>query len=253
MRPDRSFPLSDWQSFRQQKAVGSLLRTLPAIESLCNWPTPEQWQNHASGLGLWDRLGQTLVFTLEEKPGQRAKRKQASSSPGRSYEASICERQEIPTRAENLHDFFNALIWLNFPLAKFALHRRAYEIQNLWWQGHGREKRCPLADRLTCFDEGGLVFELSDGMNREAVERLLLSRKDEEKKCFVQAHPERFSLFGHGMMEVMMRGNTAIHAACILLAAGDLTRDQRLAAYISVFDAESPDHGSVNVSWLLDP
>lgn len=251
MRPDRSFPLSNWQSFQQQDPVSKLLRTLPALESLSDWPAPDQWQSHATEIAVWDRLGQTLVFTLEEKPGQRARRKRESSAPGRSYEASICERQEIPTRAENLHDFFNAIIWLNFPLAKFALHRRAYEIQNLWWQDHGREKRCPLADRLTCFDEGGIVFELSDGMTRDEVESLLLSRNDEAKKAFVSAHRECFRLFGHGMMEVMMKGNTAIYAACILLDPGGNSQDLKLAAYLSAFDSSSPDHGSVNVSWLL--
>lgn len=251
MRPDSSFPLLDWQSFRQHEAVRALLTNIPAAAAFDDWPAPEQWQDLAAKQAVWERLGRPLVFTLEEKPGQRARRKQERAL-GRSYEASICERQEIPTRAKNLHDFFNALIWLNFPFAKYALHRRAYAIQRDWWQDHGRDKRCPLADRLTCFDEGGIIFDRPAELSRVAVETLLLSRADAEKRAFVQRYARQFTFFGHGMMEVMMKGNVAIHAACILLDPGAESQDQKLARYISEFGAQSPDHGSVNVAWLID-
>jgi len=200
-------------------------------------------------------MGHDLVFTLEEKLGQRARRKQkrpeASLLGGRTYEASILEKQQIPTRAHNLHDFFNALIWLNFPLSKYALHKRAYEVQSEWSDRHEVQKRCPLADRLTCFDEGGILFEVSQGQSRSAVEALIQSRDDINKKAFVERYRESFTLFGHGMMEVMMKGNAAIYASCIILEAGTDSKDQKLARYLDRFGELSPDHGAVNVSWLL--
>lgn len=45
------------------------------------------------------------------------------------YEAYIYKTGEIPTR-DNFHDFFNALIWLRFPLIKQTLNHLQYkEIQ----------------------------------------------------------------------------------------------------------------------------
>ncbi len=223
---------------------------MPELLTFDDWPLPEDWQTIANHHGIWELIGINLAFTLEEKLGQRARRKQPKG-PGRSYEASILRRQEIPTRASNLHDFFNALIWLNFPNGKYTLHRKAYEVQGQWSEIHDRQQRCPLADRLTCFDEGGIVFEIPSGLGRREIESLILSRNDNEKQAFVEEYARGFTLFGHGMMEVMMKGNISIFASCILLDTGSRTRDQKLTHYLDSFGPESPDHGSINMSWLL--
>jgi hypothetical protein len=46
------------------------------------------------------------------------------SADGLAYEARIWARGEVATRPGNWHDFFNALVWLTFPLAKAALNAR---------------------------------------------------------------------------------------------------------------------------------
>jgi hypothetical protein len=72
------------------------------------------------------------------------------------YERSIDERGEISTRADLWHDFFNALIWLGYPLAKRRLS--AVHAQMLRDGGEAeRRRRSPTRDALTLFDEGGAV------------------------------------------------------------------------------------------------
>jgi hypothetical protein len=39
---------------------------------------------------------------------------------GVDYETRIWARGEVETRPGNWHDFFNALVWLSFPLSKFG-------------------------------------------------------------------------------------------------------------------------------------
>ncbi|RYF02650.1 MAG: DUF3025 domain-containing protein, partial [Oxalobacteraceae bacterium] len=41
--------------------------------------------------------------------------------PGTAYEAHIFATATIPTR-DNLHDFFNGLVWLHFSEAKLRLN-----------------------------------------------------------------------------------------------------------------------------------
>ena len=45
---------------------------------------------------------------------------------GTAYEEHIAETGGVPTRL-NLHDFFNASIWLTFPRTKAVLNKRQYE------------------------------------------------------------------------------------------------------------------------------
>ncbi|RYZ58628.1 MAG: DUF3025 domain-containing protein [Proteobacteria bacterium] len=250
MRPPDPFPLEDWHRFQSLHRVEPLLEDVPFLRDIADWPSPKEWQEAAESKQIWEAIDQQLSFTPEIKLGQRAKRKQKDAPPGRSYEASIVEKSEIPTRIANLHDFFNALIWINFPLGKYHLHRRAYEIQTAWWQTHDRQKRCPLLDRMTCFDEGGIVFDLPENLERGPVEALIQSRDDEAKKLLVECYAERFSFFGHGMMEVMMKGKSNIHAACIILDPGPESLDYRLSAYLKAFGEQTADHGAVNVSWF---
>jgi hypothetical protein len=245
------FPFGNWQTFQTLQRVDALLEHVPFLREIKDWPSPENWQEMAESKQIWSAIEQQLVFTPEIKLGQRAKRKRKDAPPGRSYEASIVEKSEIPTRLANLHDFFNAIIWLNFPLGKYHLHRRAYEIQTEWWQTHDRQKRCPLLDRMTCFDEGGIVFDLPADLERGEVETLIQSRNDSAKKDFVQRYRDSFSFFGHGMMEVMMKGNTNIHAACIIINSGAETLDLRLSNYLKAFGVQTSDHDAVNVSWFL--
>jgi hypothetical protein len=77
--------------------------------------------------------------------------------PSDYYEMHIGKYAEVPSRATNWHDWFNALAWLAWPRSKAALnarHRRAIE--------RGELKRGPLRDAATLFDECGVLVPVAD-------------------------------------------------------------------------------------------
>ncbi|STB69314.1 Protein of uncharacterised function (DUF3025) [Chromobacterium violaceum] len=77
--------------------------------------------------------------------------------PDGYYETHIGATGEVPTRAENWHDWFNALAWLAWPRSKAALNRR--HVRAI---GRGEVKRGPLRDAATLLDECGIVVATAD-------------------------------------------------------------------------------------------
>jgi hypothetical protein len=85
---------------------------------------------------------------------------QADLPEGQAYEDFIFATGQVPTR-EGLHDFFNALCWLHFPLAKKSLNQlQALEIARA---GVG-QVRGPVRDAATVFDENALLIQTSDAL-----------------------------------------------------------------------------------------
>ena len=77
---------------------------------------------------------------------------------GLHYETRIHREQRIATRADNWHDFFNALIWRRHTALKAALNRR--QVAEIALMGDKARSRAQCA--LTHFDEGGIIVVLRD-------------------------------------------------------------------------------------------
>lgn len=78
---------------------------------------------------------------------------QQLEADGRYYETFIAETGQIPTRQQNWHDLFGALIWALFPQTK-ALLNRLHQRELAAQTGKERSK---LRHQLTLFDECGVV------------------------------------------------------------------------------------------------
>ncbi len=116
---------------------------------------------------------------------------------GEPYESYIFRTREVPTR-DNLHDFFNGLIWLHCPAAKRQLNRlQAGEIARA---GVGAT-RGPLRDALTLFDENGALLDappaLWDALIARDWPRLFVT----ERALWAQA---RLWVFGHALLEKLV-------------------------------------------------
>ncbi|MFT3807191.1 DUF3025 domain-containing protein [Arenimonas sp.] len=86
---------------------------------------------------------------------------------GLHYEARIHDEAAIPTRSENWHDLFNALVWRRFPAIKSALNRRQYEdLAQV-----GPHRRTPAQQAMTHYDEAGAIVRLRDAALLEAWDR----------------------------------------------------------------------------------
>jgi hypothetical protein len=85
---------------------------------------------------------------------------QADLPEGQAYEDFIFASEQVPTR-EGLHDFFNAVCWMHFPLAKKRLNQlQASEIARA---GVG-QVRGPVRDAATVFDENAWLIQPSDAL-----------------------------------------------------------------------------------------
>ncbi len=116
------------------------------------------------------------------------------------YEAQIFSSGTVPTRPNNVHDLFNALVWASFPRSKAALNGRHMAARQLRLTGNNRG---PVQDALTLFDECGVIV-LSD-----RTDLLAHIEHFEWKELFWRQreavnHHMKFFLFGHGLMEQML-------------------------------------------------
>ncbi len=129
---------------------------------------------------------------------------------GSDYEARIWGRGEVATRVGSWHDFFNALVWLTFPLAKAALNARQATAPARQPTGRGRDR-----DALTHFDECGVVVVSSDP-------RLLdLLRGFRWKELFWEHRLDllrtlRCFVFGHATYESFLRPFRGLTAKAVL-------------------------------------
>lgn len=127
---------------------------------------------------------------------------------GIPYEAFISATGHVPTR-ENLHDFFNALVWLTFPRIKVQLN--ALQASAIASAPASVAHRGNLRDAATIFDENAALLVVRD---RAVLDALRAHRWDEifvERRNIFGRECEVF-LFGHALMEKLICPYKAITA-----------------------------------------
>src|SRR4051812_24725038 len=141
---------------------------------------------------------------------------------GTAYEAFISATGNVPTR-DNLHDFFNALVWLTFPKIKAQLNalqsaeiaRLADAKSDLTSARAGRGK---LRDTATIFDENAALLiardrSLVDALRAHRWREVFITRRAEfQRDCEVW-------LFGHALIEKLMSPYKAITAHAWVVSA----------------------------------
>jgi hypothetical protein len=159
----------------------------------------------AADIGLCNHDGLPLRFVP-----------QSELPTGVAYEAFIGATGRVPTR-DNLHDFFNALVWMKFPSIKAALNRlQASQIAKF---GIGR-LRGPARDAATIFDENAALLITRDPGLAAAL------RAHDWQQAFMTRRPTFFRdteirLFGHALLEKLVNPYKAITAHAWLLHADD--------------------------------
>ena len=130
---------------------------------------------------------------------------QSDLPPGTAYEQHIFTTGCVPTR-DNLHDFFNGLVWLRFPLTKRRLNQlQAEQIA----QAGIASVRGPVRDALTLFDENAALLQAPD-----AIWQALLVH--DWPRLFGPLRPlwakARLVLFGHALLEKLVTPYKSITA-----------------------------------------
>lgn len=125
--------------------------------------------------------------------------------PDQAYEQFIYDTGQVPTR-DNLHDFFNGLVWLHLPQAKRRMNQ--LQAQAIAAQGAGAV-RGPLRDALTLFDENGAVLDAPAPLWQAL-------RARDWRRLFIDLRPlwaqARLVLVGHALMEKLVFARKGITA-----------------------------------------
>jgi Protein of unknown function (DUF3025) len=162
------------------------------------------------------------------------------------YEPRCFLKGEVPTRANNWHDLFNALVWLAFPAAKAAINARHYHALTGAANEGGTTKpgqRGTVRDTSTLLDESGVVVVCADIELAELLRNFQWKALFWERREQVQAGMG-FYLFGHGLYEKALRPYIGMTGQGLLLTvvpeffAWDMTRrlqhiDAMLTDYLS--------------------
>jgi hypothetical protein len=122
---------------------------------------------------------------------------QAELPEGMPYEQYIFEHGAVPTR-EGLHDFFNGLVWMRFPLTKRLLNR--LQAAQIAQAGVG-QVRGPVRDAITLFDENAVLLQAPDALWDALVARDWPRLFGDLRPLWAQA---RLVLFGHALTEKLV-------------------------------------------------
>lgn len=178
----------------------------------------------ASWLSLWRNMGEPIARRVSVLGAQPAALNQAAQSAwpdsrpvpirfvpqadlpaGQAYEQYIFDSAQCPTR-EGLHDFFNGLAWLHFPLIKQRLNH--LHVAQIAKTGIA-PVRGPARDALTLFDENAALMRAPD----ELWEALLAKNW---RRVFVDLRPQwadtTLVLFGHALLEKLVYPRKSITA-----------------------------------------
>lgn len=129
------------------------------------------------------------------------------------YEAQIFSSGAVPTRPDSIHDLFNALVWISFPLSKAAINARHIASRHNRAQSNNRG---PSQDALTLFDESGVIVVSDRPDFLKLIEHFKWKELFWRQRELVTRHM-RFFLFGHGLMEQMLTPYIGLTGKALLL------------------------------------
>jgi hypothetical protein len=172
----------------------------PAFERLPAADLHAAFNAAASDMGLQNAAGQPIRFVS-----------QAALPDDQAYEQFIGATGCVPTR-ENLHDYFNALVWLSFPRIKLQLN--ALQAAQIAESGIGKS-RGPARDAATIFDENCALLVVRDSAAAHALVEAL--RAHRWREAFMARRGQfgldaELWLFGHALMEKLAAPRKAITA-----------------------------------------
>jgi hypothetical protein len=134
--------------------------------------------------------------------------------PGASinYEQCIFDSGMVNTRADNVHDLCNALVWSRLPATKAAinhLHCRSRPARQAGVRG-------PLRDALTLLDESGLLVLSAHGSLLRALQQRDWHSAFVEQADLWRAHTHTL-VCGHALLEKLLTPFKSITAKALLV------------------------------------
>lgn len=199
-----------------------------------DWSPPWLAPYRALGEPAWRRsasasVAQALQAAWPAVPGEVVFVPHLQLPQGVAYEAYIHATQRVPTR-DNLHDFFNGLVWLHFPQTKRRLN--ALQAAEIAHAGIG-PVRGPVRDAATVFDENAALLDAPGELWQALLARDWRGLFVDLRGLWPQA---RLIVFGHAALEKLVhpRKDITVHVLCTRLPfASPAALDAALAAELT--------------------
>jgi len=180
-----------------------------------------QLDSHELGANLLERMQISIARDVKNRADTtRFICQDSIPDDPRYYEQIIFEEHIIPTRKGSWHDFFNGIIWLQFPQTKTYLNRlHISEIKN-----HGLNPRTKVRNHITHFDECGVVLFVK---GTPLLAKLhLLFETHEWTKIFCELKDEWHKtifpvVFGHANLEMLLQPFIGLTGKVLLIQIDD--------------------------------
>ncbi|MBK9160718.1 MAG: DUF3025 domain-containing protein [Nitrosomonadales bacterium] len=162
------------------------------------------------------------------------------------YEPRCYLGGEVPTRPDNWHDLFNALVWLVFPQAKAAINERHYRVLTGadGVEAAARSQRGATRDAITLLDESGVIVPCAD----DGLADLLLGFQWKElfwrRRALVRENMG-FFIFGHGLHEKALHPYVGMTGQGLLLPVEPNFFGWPLMEQLAYLDGRLADYLSV--------
>jgi hypothetical protein len=186
----------------------------PSIESFITSPIFAPIESGLRQFQLFDKLPvfEELNSVLQVEKITFVPQQPKSDAFSESYEPRIYLKGEVQTREDNWHDFFNALMWHRFPLAKKVINRLQYQLQK---SRHPNKQRLPAENMLTLFDENGAIVLARDPALLDLIRghhwhELFWQRREQIKRDL------KVCGFGHALYEKAVHPYLGLTAKCLL-------------------------------------
>ncbi|MFW2374624.1 MAG: DUF3025 domain-containing protein [Gammaproteobacteria bacterium] len=223
--------IDSWDAgfFRQSAMFEPVAQAAAKFSACSDWPT----------LDLINQLFESKQQAIRAVPQAGV-----ASCFEEQYEPRIYLKSELQTRSSNWHDFFNALVWLQFSKTKRELNRLHY-YEAL--QRDEKTNRSRVENAIALFDECGCIIISSD-------QSLLdLIRNHQWYELFVERRESFFQdiecyIFGHAMFEKALNPYIGMTCQAILIHSEQLLNaeltdiDQQLAQLWQRGDIRKPAH-----------
>jgi len=160
------------------------------------------------------------------------------------YEPRCYLNGEVPTRAHNWHDLFNALVWLTFPKTKAAINARHYHAlmkQGIADEAESSSERGVVRDVNTLLDESGVIVVYADaelaGLLRDFRWKELFWQRREQVRASMG-----FYLFGHGLYEKALQPYVGMTGQGLLIKVEQAFFSWPLARQLAHLDSLLADY-----------
>lgn len=129
-----------------------------------------------------------------------------------AYEARIFLKQEVQTRENSWHDFFNALVWQRFFKSKRMINHLHYHLQKSRYPSKNRLKA---ENMLTLFDENGAIVIASNEFLLNLIREHRWHELFWQNREYLHQHL-KVIVFGHGLYEKALHPYVGLTAQCLL-------------------------------------